>query len=345
MKKNIIKSRILKIFIYSFLFVVLHTTYFILHNVDAQSILPLQVSPARQEIQLNPGDKGAFNVKFFNLTNAPMSGIVKVADFVVTDNDGSPRILDDLSQSSPRFSASQWIKIPYDRVTITKNDVLQIQARVTVPENANPGGRYIAVYFEPTLTFGQPIGSADKEGALGIAPRIASLVFIKVKGKVEESAIASKFFSPSFSEYGPIDISTEILNKGDYHIRPRGVLTMTNMFDGLVDQSKLDEVNIFPDASREFTNTLGKKWMFGRYKVNLVASYGETGRAITQSLYIYVFPWKIALIVLIALMLIILMGKHFYQNIIDKQHLLSEKLESDSEEIEKLRRQIEKRDE
>lgn len=331
--------------LFMLLFVALHVTRYTLHVTEAQSILPLQVSPARQEIQLDKGEKGAFNVKLFNLTDSPMSGIVKVADFVVTDKDGSPRIIDDIGQSSPRFSASQWVTIPYDRVTIAKNDVLLIQARIKVPQDARPGGRYIAVYFEPTQSLGQPIGQADKEVAMGISPRIASLAFIKVKGPTNENALASQFFAPSFQEYGPIGVASEILNRGDYHIRPRGVITMTNMFDGLVDQSKLDEVNIFPDASREYKNTLGKKWMFGRYKINLVASYGETGKAITSSMYVYVLPWKLILILIIALMLLILITKHLYQNIISKQHDLTNRIEKESDEIERLKAQLNKRDE
>ncbi|OGK15536.1 hypothetical protein A2690_01235 [Candidatus Roizmanbacteria bacterium RIFCSPHIGHO2_01_FULL_39_12b] len=332
-----------KILIYLLFFLSLLT--FNLGHVSAQAILPLQVSPARQEIELDPMGKGAVNVKFFNLTDSPLSGTIKVADFTVTDKDGTPRIIDNTSQASPRFSGSAWVKTNYDRVTIPANDVLTVQARINVPENVRPGGRYIAVYFEPELTVGRPIGQTVKEGALGISPRIASLVFVRVKGQVTEQAVASRFFATTFQEYGPVTVTTEILNRGDYHIRPRGVITMANMFDGLVDQSKLEEINIFPDASREYTNKVGTKWMFGRYKINLVASYGDTGKAIAQSMYVYVMPWKVITVILIALILIILMSRHFYQNLIARQHILGERIEKESSEIERLKEKLRGRDE
>lgn len=312
-------------------------------SVHAQSVLPLQVAPARQEIKLDPGEQGAFNVKFFNLTDSPMSGIVKVADFVVDDKEGTPRIIDDISQASPRFAASHWITLPYDRVTIPAQDVLTLQARFTVPSDARPGGRYVAIYFEPIVNLGQPIQTNDKEASLGVSSRIASLAYIQVKGPITEQALALRFTAPSFLEYGPVTVMTEILNKGDYHIQPRGVITMTNMFNGVVDQSKLETVNIFPDASREFENKLGSKWLFGRYKISLSASYGEGGKAILASTYIFFFPWKVALIVLLSLILIIVIARHFYNNALGRQSVLNKKVQEEESEIQKLKQQLNKR--
>ena len=67
-------------------------------SVRAQSILRLQVSPPRQEVAIDPGKKTAVDLKFYNLTDEHLAGTLKVADFIVEDNKGTPRILDSSTQ-------------------------------------------------------------------------------------------------------------------------------------------------------------------------------------------------------------------------------------------------------
>ena len=246
-------------------------------SISAQSVLPLTVGPARQQITVNPGELAAFSVKFYNDSPTPIFGIVKVADFVVQDKEGSPRIIEDATQASPRFSASAWVTLPYDRMSIPANDKTLVQASLTVPKDARPGGRYIAVYFEPSTAVPQAVN--DEAAGQGVSPRIASLLYIRVAGAITESALVNNLFTKSFYEYGPIKVDSEILNRGDYHIRPRGVLSLTDPWGGLVEQAPLKEENIFPDAVRSYENMLGSKWMIGQYKVTLVASYGEKGQS------------------------------------------------------------------
>jgi hypothetical protein len=309
----------------------------------AQSSLPLIVSPARQQIIVNPGEEASFTVKFYNESETPLSGIVKIADFIVQNTDGSPRIIDDASQASPKFAASSWVNMPYDRMTILGNDMVTVQANLVVPQDARPGGRYIALYFEPSVGVAQAVG--NESGAQGVAPRIASLLYIRVAGTINESAIITNLFAPSFSEYGPVTVSSEILNRGDYHIRPRGILSLTDPFGSTIEQTPLEEVNIFPDAARTYENKLGTKWMMGRYKITLVASYGEKGQALERSIYFWVFPWKIAAMIALALIILVLLARGAYKRIIIKESTLEAEIKAEREEIEKLRDELKHRKE
>jgi len=323
------------IFIFYFLF-------FILSEARAQTISPLTVAPARQQLTLNPGESTAVNVRFYNTGDSPISGLVKVADFIVIDKEGTPRIIEDVTQVSPKFAASTWISVPYDRMTIPANDKVAFQAKIAVPADARPGGRYVAIYFEPGGILPQAVGR-QKEAGTGVAHRIASLLYIRIAGAASENALISRLFAPSFLEYGPIKIEAEILNRSDYHIRPRGVLTLTNMFGGLVDQVSLKEQNIFPDVSRVYTNELGKKWMFGKYKIDLSASYGEKGQALNRFIFVWVFPWKVTLVAILALVILILLGRNLYQKVVVKEAKLEEMVEEEKEEIERLKEELRKR--
>jgi len=334
---NIQKQKILAAFILCVTCYMLYVTY-----AFAQSSIPLTVGPARQQITINPGETTSFGIKYYNQSEIPLSGAVNVADFVVDSTDGSPRIIENSDQASPKFSASKWVTLSLDQITIAPNDRIIVSGSLSVPKDARPGGRYVTVYFEPTI--GTPTSVESDSGATGIAPRIASLLYIRVNGPITENAFISQMFAKSFYEYGPVEVTANIINNGDYHIRPRGTFTLVNPLGGVIEQTSLKEVNIFPDALRIFTATVGEKWMMGRYKIVLNALYGEKAQIMEKSVYVWVFPWRVGIIVLLTLIILGIIGRAIYKNIIVKEATLEEELSEEKKEIEKLKKELGKRE-
>ncbi|MCX6732407.1 MAG: hypothetical protein NTV98_02610 [Candidatus Roizmanbacteria bacterium] len=311
-------------------------------HVLAQSSIPLTVGPARQQLTINPGETANFAIKYYNQSEIPLSGAVNVADFVVDSSDGSPRIIDNIDQANPKFTASKWVTLSMEQITIAPNDRVIVTGSLSVPKDARPGGRYVSVYFEPSV--GTPSTVGTDNGATGVSPRIASLLYIRVNGPITENAFISNMFAKSFYEYGPIEVTAHITNSGDYHVRPRGVFTLTNPLGGVVEQSSLKEANIFPDALRIFTASVGEKWMMGQYKITLNALYGEKAQVMERSVYVWVFPWRVALVVLLTLIILGIIAKAVYKNIIVKEASLEEELSEERKEIEKLKKQLGKRE-
>jgi hypothetical protein len=312
-------------------------------KTHAQSILPLMVMPSRNEIEVTPGEKAYLNISFYNQSDDPVSGFFKTADFIVEDNKGTPRLIENPEEAPTKFAASNWFSLFYDRATLPAHDKVSLQTTIDIPADAHPGGRYVAVFFEQGSIIPKAAGTPEEAG-LGTSSRIASLVYIKVKGPITEKALISRFFAPSFFEYGPIKITADILNRGDYHIAPRGIVSLTNMFGGLVDQKSLKEQNIFPDVSRTFENELGTKWMAGRYKIDLTGAYGNQGQVLAASIYVWVFPWRVATAAILTLIIIILIISKFYKNFVVKESSLEEELTREKTEIEKLKDQLRKRE-
>ena len=325
-------------FKFFFLFLLTATLFFLiffffLNQAQAQVNVPLTVAPARQELTIKPGEKSAVIVKFLNQGTEPVSGLLKVADFIVEDNEGSPTFIEGPTQISPRFAAASWVELPYDRITIAPKDKVLIQAKITAPADVQPGGRYIAVYFEPGGTQGQALGE-EKEGTTPIAIRIAGLISIRVAGPVEENAYVRQLKAPRFLEYGPIPVTTEILNKGNYHIKPKGTITLYSLFGKKIDQQLLKEQNIFPDVTRTFENKLGQKWLLGKYKIELNAAYGETGKVLTATVFTWIIPWKIIAIIVLAIVIIILLLAVLFRRIRKREEMLEEKIEELEEKIQ-----------
>lgn len=311
---------------------------------SAQTVVPLRVSPARQELTLQPGESYGIAVKFSNNGENPVTGVVRVADFEVTNKEGTSTIIDSPEQASPKFSAAQWVTLVNDKIAIPANDRVLVQAQINVPKNARPGGRYVAIFFEPGTNISANSTKQTAAGS-GVTSRIATLFYIKIPGHTFEKALISRMFTPTLQEYGPIKLEFDVLNRGDYHIRPRGVLSLSNMIGGIESQEKLIEQNIFPDAARTYTQELGKKWMFGRYRIDLAASYGETGQAMSRFIYVWILPWKIISVIILTLAILMMFVRNYYKGIAVKQKSLEETLVKEEKEIQALKDQLRKKHE
>ncbi len=346
MQNDNFKLKMKKIFFVFFsLFTIGALLFTLSSSLFAQSILPLIVYPARQFLEVSPGEKTAITANFVNQSDQPISGYVRLVDFIVRDNQGTPELIENTQAAPEKYAASSWFKSEYERVTLPANEKVSIQAQITVPPNAHPGGRYVAFYFQTQEPKFNQDNNLNYQAGTGITPRLASLIYIKVKGDIKENAFVTKFQTQGFQEYGPIAVETEILNRGDYHIAPKGEISLKNPFGKIIEKSLLKEQNIFPDTSRIYQNILGKKLMLGKYRLELNATYGEKGKVLTAYTDIWVFPWKMALIVVLMLVITTLLIRHFYQTTLGKTKTLEEEIEKEKEEIARLKEQLKKRDE
>ena len=309
-------------------------------KVLAQSVLPLTVVPPKQDILINPGETYSTTVKFENSGNTPVSGTLSVSDFIVTDNQGTPVFLDNptvvgTTNIPERYSAAKWIKLYSDKITIAANSNVSVPVTINAPKDAAPGGRYAAVLFQPEGNLS--LGNSQSAAETPVAIRIASLLYIRVAGPITEKAMVTKFKTPSFLEYGPISVATEITNLGDYHITPAGNIILKDMFGRVISTSVLETKNIFPGTAREYSNQVGDKLMFGKFTVNLTASYGSTGQVLMATNTLWVFPWKVTLAVLLGIAIIIILIVLGYKRFIKKEEQLVEEIKEEKSEIEALK--------
>lgn len=300
---------------------------FSVFEVKAQERIPLVVAPARQTVAIDAGSTANLQIKFFNESSAPISGNIKAVDFIVNNNDGSPTLLDNQNDD--------WVKLPYDKASIASGDVLKVNFKVTVPDDALPGGRYIALIFEQV---GQ-ISDSNKidEQASIVSQTVVGLVNIRINGIVTESAFINNFKVPVFLQFGPIPVSFEILNKGGYHITPKGQITLKNWFGKKVAESIIETNNIFPEAKRIYETDLGKTWLFGRYSVNLTASFGDTGQVLLADSGLWIIPILPMMAIILGIAIITLLAIIIYKKFKSKQIKLEKKLEEEINDIETLK--------
>lgn len=300
--------------------------YLMVNTVQAQARIPLVVAPARQTVALDAGKTENLQIRFFNETNSPISGNIKAVDFIVTGSDGAPILLED--------QINDWIVLPYDRASIPAGEVLRVNFKINVPKDAPAGGRYAAIIFEQT---GQLTQTTNNEAASLVSPRIVGLVNIKVNGPITESAFINVFKLPKFLEFGKIPLYFEISNKGGYHINPNGQVTLSNWMGQEIEKVIIDDKNIFPNAKRSYEVELGQTWMFGKYKVDLMANYGEQGKTVSESSFVWVIPVTVIVIIIFSIIIAILVAYLISRKVKARQEELENRLEEEISEIEALK--------
>lgn len=281
--------------ILSFLLLIFST--FLTSPVRAQNALGLTAIPPRLELTVKPGQTITQQIKVRNDSTVDRVITSTVKDFIVTDDKGTPVQIEGVDDSSNRWASSSWVQISPSSFTLKPKETKVLMVTVIAPDSPTAGGHYAMILHSPKneVTLNET-GSA-------IETYVGTLVYITVPGKITENAQVKEFSAPSFLEFGPVDFKTIIANYSDIHIAPKGNINIKNWLGGKTASLALENTNIFPNTTREFFNTLNRRFLFGRYTANLEAGYGNTGQALAATLIFWVIPWKLIILVLAAVII------------------------------------------
>jgi len=253
---------------------------------------------------LKPGERTEGTTKVINQSNVPLTFKLNVQDYIVTDTKGTPNFLPPDTLNA-KYSAAAWIGVTPSTFTLKPGATQVVSYYIQIPPDAKPGGHYAGIVYAPT--------TKEQEEATGgtVNTQVGSLFYLNVSGPINEKAQVSKFTTNSFAEYGPVKILSQIKNMGDLHISPQGKITVTGLL--FKETADLVSQNIYPQTARDFENTFGSTLMLGRYKAELIGSYGqENNLVLVATMYFWVFPWKLAVIITLVVVAIIL-GTVYYR--------------------------------
>lgn len=256
----------------------------------------LEITPPRLNVSADPGDVIETELRIRNVTEQTLVTKAQYNDFVAgSEEDGNPKILlDEDAQAEPSpFSIKDWIAtIPEVTLKPTQQEVIKVT--LTVPDDASPGGHYGVIRFTGTPP------EVDSS-AVSLSASIGALVLVTVSGDIQESTSVAEIYTSqnnerrSLFEYGPVTINTRVQNDGNVHNQPSGNIVVSNMFGQTVDTLKFNENggNVLPKSIRRFENTLQKRLMLGRYKIQADIVYGVENQIISSSATFWVIPYKL----------------------------------------------------
>lgn len=192
-----------------------------------------------------------------------------------------------------------------------------IDVTISIPEDANAGGYYGAIRFEPQLT-------TDASGNnVGLTASVGTIVLVRVPGNLTERldlvqiSAASKaqkdnkdeYSAKSFFTSGDVAVLTRLKNNGDIHVKPFGKVLVKNMFGKTIHEFEFNSTdpraNILPDSTRKFGNDLPKMRWFGRYTVEANLAYSSGGGELITARASFWYIPTVALFAIIALVLAI----------------------------------------
>jgi hypothetical protein len=191
-------------------------------------------------------------------------------------------------------------------VTLEPLSSARIAFEIRVPTLATPGGHYAAIFWSNSQPMRTGVGVTT-------ASRIGSLIFFTVNGALEEKARMTDFSVQNSTglEGLPVTFRVRFENTGTTHIKPQGVIRITNIFGRSVAQLPVnpDELRLLPGQSRTLKSDWLKKdapfFAVGPFVASLTVTEPVTELVFSSSVRFWLFPWKsISVFVLVLMSLI-----------------------------------------
>lgn len=254
------------------------------------------VEPAILRVSVERG--GQFR-SFFTLKNtgdAPLTITLTVADFVPENSGGGVRAMEGIPDNDDPVRASGWFSLPDGDIMVPAHQTLRVPFSISVPDDANPGGRAVVVALETVS------GSARE--------RMNMLNFLTVPGDAKEQLSILSFSRDAVMTADAHGVfALELLNEGDTHLRPEGEVVIRNMLGVVRGRYPLTGLlapgTIIPKAKRSveyhWIGTLSA-FDFGLWNARVELSYGEGGaHTVGDRAFFLVLPWRAFLLIIFIL--------------------------------------------
>lgn len=175
-----------------FLLILFFLTPIVFVNAQETRRLGLSVSPQIFELDVFPGEIKNEKIIVGNLSKVALPILVRTTDFTAEENSGE--MLFDESSQDPSFASRFWFKIENPNLILEPEERREIKFSINVPKNAEPGGHYAVMLFEPQLP-----SFYFQEGQAQAIPVVGVLFLLSVKTFSLEPEIEQKLEIVEFS--------------------------------------------------------------------------------------------------------------------------------------------------
>ncbi len=141
----------------------------------------ISVSPLKFELNMDPGQSVQETIRITNSWQETVTLYSSKQDFIAWDDTWTPRFID--NEESLGFGLVDWIQMEQEKVTIPPNTKQEVTFTLQLPENAEPGGHYWAVFYWPGAWQWQ----------VGVQARLGVLILVQVEGEVVQKWVLTNF--------------------------------------------------------------------------------------------------------------------------------------------------------
>lgn len=187
--------------------------------LDTDDIV-MSVSPASQELELQPGQKYQGKINVSNSGRTSFQVKVSTKPFYVKDETYDPVF----STDSAYTKLHNWIKLSEKSFTINPEEKHVLEFEITVPNDVAPGGQYAAIMFLSENEDATP-------ATIKTSGRIATILYGHVNGgeaRMSGELVDHKL--PSLWRNSGISISQTVTNNGNIDFRVQQTMTIKEFF-------------------------------------------------------------------------------------------------------------------
>lgn len=260
--------------------------------------LNVEVSPGKINRMVEPGEMLVQTFRVGNYSDSDRTFYIYAQDFTVSSTSGAPSF--DTAQVDPRYSLSQWISLPSDRVFVPAGEVRTVDVTIRVPEAAEQGGHYGAFFVQTD----DPSFIDQQEGSvIGSVGRIASLMLITVPGDVVEDVAVDQFQTDQkiyWNSAPDIAFTAMLKNNGTVHAIPTGAVFLSGgiAFKGQNVIFNKEQGAVLPGApERHIVEKVQLRKTslvppMGKFDAQFLAKYGVGNGELAAGATFYVIPVK-----------------------------------------------------
>lgn len=272
------------------------------------------VGPGKVDITIEPGQSKTTEMIVTNRTGETRRFNITIEDAEGSQDAMKPIVL--LGDDRGPYSIQDYISVSHTSFELGHNQRARIPVTITVPSDAEPGGRYGSVLIDTVAIQGVAGDTAGSAPQSAIIARIGTLFFLTIPGGIERDGGLKDFMTvpeQKFYQSGPINLGVLYENRGSIHLAPYGELRIKNMFNEEVGFLEIDPWFVLPKSQRLREISWNREFLFGRYTATIYINRSYDDVIDELSFSFWVLPWKPILGVFGILFLIFFIIRAFFR--------------------------------
>ncbi len=247
----------------------------------------ISIEPLRQELELRAGQAITGKLRVRNNSSQPATVRITAESFSIVNESYDYAF----AQSE---DIKNWVHFDKSELALRPGESGNVAYSVGAPNNAEPGGKYIAIFAsvenKPTL-------------AASSINRVGLLLYITTPGSVSKKAKVLGIELPSVTTNRQAFWGLRIHSTGSAHFKSRVTTTVSNIFGQAVSTSANEHL-ILPDTIRNLEDKAKLGRWPGVYRVHFLVGQGDDP-AYKQTKWVFYTPIVPTILLAIGLLVII----------------------------------------
>ncbi len=285
----------------------------------SSTAVSLGYAPVSKELKINPGDSYTGKITVWNLSDEEIEYFITVRGFKqIEEFPGTAVLLSEEQDMVSNISASKWFHFETESIVVPSQYNFELNYIIKVPADVTSGEYYAQVFFytDQEVAAQESVVTVNN---LGGGPTF----LIKTGDNFTENMEILEFKSlQKMYETPDLAFSTSISNTGNTHLKPKGIVVLTNMFG-----QELGTIDFNPNGQAIIRDTLATyvtewksnylftdsgKLAFGPVTAELTVNYKSDTPGyypVTAETTFWILQWKLALAVLGAIVALVWVTK------------------------------------